>query len=92
VQEALTNAMRHAPGAPVEVAIDRRQDHLDVRVVNGVALEHPQLGGSGTGLAALADRAALLGGHFSAGATPDGGFAVAAELPAQPANRHPHQN
>jgi signal transduction histidine kinase len=91
VQEALTNAMRHAPGAPVEVAIDRRQDHLDVRVVNGVALEHPQLGGSGTGLAALADRAALLGGHFSAGATPDGGFAVAAELPAQPAIRHQHQ-
>lgn len=91
VQEALTNAMRHAPGAPVAVNIDRRHDHLEVRVVNGAAREDPHLGGSGTGLAALADRAAALGGRLSAGPTPDGGFAVAAELPVRAAVPHRRQ-
>jgi signal transduction histidine kinase len=89
VQESLTNAIRHAPGAPVDVALSRPQpDRVGVRVSNGPSPGRPQLQGSGTGLAALADRVAALGGSLRAEVIPAGGFAVAAELPV--AARAPH--
>lgn len=84
VQEALTNAMRHAPGAPVDVVIRRVDDHVTVRVWNGPPHANGRLAGSGIGLTALADRATAIGGRLAAGATAEGGFAVDAELPVRP--------
>ncbi|GAA2261831.1 MULTISPECIES: sensor histidine kinase [Kitasatospora] len=86
VQEALTNITKHAPGAPVAVRLASRGTRLLVEVRN----ERPPLRrgtgpgplpGGGHGLVGLRERAQLLGGSFSAAATPDGGFAVQAELP-----------
>ncbi|HET8717346.1 MAG TPA: histidine kinase [Nocardioidaceae bacterium] len=89
VQESLTNAMRYAPGAHVDVVLARpRTDRLEVRVGNGPARGRPRLDGSGTGLAALAERVAALGGSLSAATTLEGGFVVVAELPVSA--RAPH--
>ncbi|HEY7485400.1 MAG TPA: sensor histidine kinase [Streptosporangiaceae bacterium] len=84
VQEALTNARRHAPGAAVRVELTYLPDRLAVRVRdNGVS--HP---GSphteadpGHGLLGMRERATMLGGRFSAGPATSGGFLVEAELP-----------
>jgi signal transduction histidine kinase len=85
VQEALANAARHAPGAPVAVSITREHGAIHVRVVNEAA-PAPTPGPSGVvsaglGLAGMRERAALLGGTLHAGPTDDGGFAVTATLP-----------
>jgi signal transduction histidine kinase len=82
VQEALTNAGKHAPGAVVRVSVDRETDRLVVRVVNG-----PSRGpvadapGGGYGLVGLAERVRTLGGRLSTGPRLDGGFEVEAVLP-----------
>ncbi|MGX7671003.1 sensor histidine kinase [Plantactinospora sp. DSM 117369] len=85
VQEALTNATRHAPGAAVTVAVRRDADRISVRVGN----ERPPAGplpgvrGAGSGLVGLSERVRLAGGTLRAG--PDGGgFEVYADLPAAP--------
>ncbi|PRX98142.1 sensor histidine kinase [Allonocardiopsis opalescens] len=82
VQEALTNAAKHAPGAAVAVAVGHGRETTSVTVRNGPA----PAGGGGRapggrqGLAGLAERARMLGGTLAAG--PDGaGFTVRAELP-----------
>jgi len=81
VQEALTNARRHAPGADVDVELSYgvRELHLHVRDhgpagSNGVALE-------GHGLMGMRERAALAGGTFSAGPADGDGFEVVVTLP-----------
>jgi signal transduction histidine kinase len=83
VQEALTNAGKHAPGASVGVTVDRRADQLVVRVLNGAppraATDAP---GGGFGLVGLAERVRTLGGRLTAEPRLDGGFVVEAELPA----------
>jgi signal transduction histidine kinase len=82
VQEALTNAGKHAPGAPVHVTVERPEDRLVVRVVNG-----PSQGPAGNahsggfGLVGLAERVRTLGGRLSTGPRLDGGFEVEAVLP-----------
>jgi signal transduction histidine kinase len=87
VQEALTNAVRHAPGRPVTVRLARDGDGLSVDVDGaggsgaGGALP-PGTAGSGYGLVGLRERAHAVGGTFAAGPTPDGGFRVTARLPA----------
>jgi signal transduction histidine kinase len=85
VQEALANAARHAPGAPVTVSITREHGAIHVRVVNEAApVPTPGPSGvvsAGLGLAGMRERAALLGGTLDAGPTGDGGFAVTATLP-----------
>ncbi|WP_146927815.1 sensor histidine kinase [Cellulomonas xylanilytica] len=69
-QEGLTNARRHAPGAPVTVEV-RVDDGLRVRVVNGPGAAG--LGpGTGTGLIGLTERVELLGGTLSAAPSGDG--------------------
>jgi signal transduction histidine kinase len=77
VQEALTNAAKHAPGAAVCVTVDRPPGELRVRVVSGpgdrVPAE-PRTGGYG--LVGLAERVRTLGGRLSAEPRLDGGFAV----------------
>jgi len=82
VQEALTNAGKHAPGAPVSVAVDRTDKALEIRVVNGPSagpLAQPPSGGFG--LVGLAERVRTLGGTLTAEPRLDGGFAVEAVLP-----------
>ncbi|MEV4225436.1 ATP-binding protein [Nonomuraea sp. NPDC049725] len=86
VQESLTNARKHAPGAPVTVTISYPGDRADVEVRNAPPRRSadPTLtrAGSGMGLTGLDRRVTLLGGTFSAGHDGEGGFTVTASLPA----------
>ncbi|NUT29669.1 MAG: two-component sensor histidine kinase [Streptomyces sp.] len=84
-QEGLTNAHKHAPGAPITVALRYEPDSLVVEVANGpvpagAAATAPAISG-GQGLAGLRERARLVGGMVHTGATPDGGFRLAGVLP-----------
>ena len=82
VQEALSNALRHAPKAPVRVELAYEPDGLGLRVVNGPASEPALLPpGAGHGLTGMRERAAMLGGRLSAGPAGDGGFEVSGFLP-----------
>lgn len=82
VQEGLANAVRHAAGAAVRVTVRTNPSGLGVRVENSPADVRPTAdGGSGHGLTGMRERATSLGGTFTAGPLPDGGYAVAAELP-----------
>jgi len=88
VQEALTNARRHAPGSAVDVALHYGDD-LVVRVYDngpGPAGVDPSPPGVvpadlGHGLAGMRERAAMVGGEVTAGAAPGAGFFVEAVLP-----------
>ncbi|WP_052371625.1 sensor histidine kinase [Amycolatopsis taiwanensis] len=81
VQEALTNARRHAPGAAVDVELRYRGEVLSVRVRdNGPGLARTEPGGQG--LAGMRERAAAVGGELRCGAGSLGGFLVEATLPA----------
>ncbi|MET7704521.1 histidine kinase [Micromonospora sp. NPDC005413] len=85
VQEGLANAARHAAGAAVRVTVHADQSTLGVRVQNappddGRARPETELD-AGHGVTGMRERATSLGGTFSAGPLPDGGYAVAAELP-----------
>src|SRR5215218_10060131 len=82
VQEALTNAGKHAPGAPVSVAVERPAEQLVVRVVNGPGHASEPAPGGGFGLVGLAERVRTLGGRLTAEPRLDGGFLVEAVLPA----------
>ncbi|MES9541621.1 histidine kinase [Actinomadura sp. NPDC000600] len=85
VQEALTNARKHAPGAAVRVDVRYRTDGVTLTVRNAAPSREPDAelaaSGSGTGLAGLRERVELLGGTFAAGPHL-GGFRVEASLPA----------
>jgi signal transduction histidine kinase len=82
VQEALANATRHAPGAPVAVDARVRGSDLVVSVTNGppttTATPRP---GAGLGQIGMRERAELLGGTLDAGPRDDGGYRVTAALP-----------
>ncbi|PZG17360.1 sensor histidine kinase [Nonomuraea aridisoli] len=84
LQEALTNARKHAPGARVEVELAYDHHTMTVTVGNAPPVAASELAatGSGMGLDGLRRRVTLLGGAFTAAPTPDGGFRVAATLPA----------
>ena len=64
VQEALTNALKHAPGRPVEVSVRASAGSgVDVRVLNPlVPGVPPAVDGTGSGLVGMRERAALVGG------------------------------
>ncbi|GGO78119.1 sensor histidine kinase [Nonomuraea cavernae] len=82
VQEALSNAMRHAPGAPVAVRLRYRSDALTIRVVNAAPAAPPvPIPGVGHGLLGMRERAAMLGGDLVTGPTPGGGYEVSVFLP-----------
>ena len=83
VQEALTNAGKHAPGAAVHVEVVRQPGELLVRVVNGAAHEAPaHTSSGGFGLLGLQERVRTLDGRLRAEPRLDGGFLVEAVLPA----------
>ncbi|KUL31717.1 sensor histidine kinase [Actinoplanes awajinensis] len=83
VQEALSNAIRHAPGAPVRVRIAYRPASLGVRIGNAAPARPGQPSpGAGHGLPGMRERAAMLDGDLAAGPTPDGGYEVSVTLPA----------
>ena len=83
VQEALTNARRHAPGAAVDVELHHTGHVLAVRIRDngpGPPLAAPD---GGHGLAGMRERAAAVGGELRTGEAPGGGFLVIARLPAE---------
>jgi len=85
VQEGLTNAVRHAPGARCAVTVTATDTRVDVEVANGPAARRPEPGdGPGFGLVGLRERVGLLGGELTAQQRPDGGFVLRASLPADP--------
>ena len=83
VQEALSNVVRHAPGAPTFVSVDVLADDLVVCIDNDAATDvpAPDAKGGGHGLVGIGERAALLGGRAEFGERPDGGYRVLATLP-----------
>ncbi|MFZ3495397.1 sensor histidine kinase [Streptomyces sp. 5.8] len=83
VREALTNALKHAPGARVLAEVDRGPAAMTVRVDSGPAAPGRESGlpSAGFGLVGLAERLRLLGGTFTADRTADGGFLVRASVP-----------
>jgi signal transduction histidine kinase len=97
VQEALTNARRHAPGAAVDVELRYSDDVLRLRVRDNGPGPAPdtvaaaaaaagrtgKLRPSGHGLLGMRERAAAAGGALRTGEAPGGGFCVEAELPAK---------
>jgi signal transduction histidine kinase len=82
LQEALTNVLRHAPGAPAELTVRGGPDTgLAIEVVNPLPPHPVPSPGSGTGLTGVNERTSLLGGTLTAGPSPDGFFALRAWLP-----------
>jgi signal transduction histidine kinase len=80
VQEALTNARRHAPGAEVDVEVRFRDGAVHVRVSdNGPGAAGT--GDGGHGLMGMHERVAMVGGGLRVGPVDGGGFAVEAHLP-----------
>ena len=80
VQEALTNVVKHAGTASVEVTVRYAKDAVQVEVCDDGRPREPASGG-GNGLIGMRERVAMLGGEFRAGACESGGFAVFACLP-----------
>jgi signal transduction histidine kinase len=85
VQEALTNTVKHAPGARVQISVDYRPKALRVEVVDSggtqTLLDSPDVDGNGRGLVGLRERLAVYGGTLQAGARPTGGYRVSATIP-----------
>lgn len=85
VQEALSNTLRHAPGASAKVELGYVLGGIGLRVVNGppTGLVKPSPG-AGHGITGMRERVAMLNGDMTAGATADGGYEIAAFLPVPP--------
>lgn len=79
IQEALTNACRHAPGRSVRISVRRRGSSLTLTVENDGDVVEPAIG---HGIAGMRERVAAIGGSLSAEPRPAGGFLVTATLPA----------
>jgi signal transduction histidine kinase len=86
IQEALSNSLRHAPGATAKVEIGYVLGGLGLRVVNG-----PPTGpvkpspGAGHGITGMRERVAMLNGEMTAETTAEGGYEVTAFIPVQAA-------
>jgi signal transduction histidine kinase len=96
VQEALTNATKHAPGSDVRLDISWGANSVRLAITNTAPVDTAATGadvgagglvneGTGHGLIGMRERAAAAGGSARAGPTPEGGFRVTATLPRQDA-------
>jgi signal transduction histidine kinase len=83
VQEGLTNAIKHAPGAAIRVRLSTGSDEIKVEVRNEPAATSSALAatGSGLGLEGMRERVQSLGGTLDAGPTSGGGWSLTARLP-----------
>jgi signal transduction histidine kinase len=81
VQEALTNAVKHAAGAAVTIVVTGTADELRVEVTDAGGSPSADSAGSGRGLAGLRERLLVYGGALTAGRRPTGGYRLAAVLP-----------
>jgi len=85
VQEALTNARKHARGAAVDVTVAGDPDSgVTIEIRNPLAVgaaAGPEIPGAGTGIVGLAERASLAGGRLEHGRTEDGDYRLWAWLP-----------
>jgi signal transduction histidine kinase len=81
VQESLSNASQHSPGAAVTVSVEQNGDAILLRIANGPTESAVAGHGAGHGLAGMRERVALLGGSLLAGPAPGGGFVVSSLLP-----------
>ncbi|MEU0153898.1 sensor histidine kinase [Micromonospora fulviviridis] len=81
LQEALTNAARHAPGASVRVSIEIAGDAVRLHVTDDGTGPARRNAGTGHGLTGIRERVELFGGTVSAGPRPQGGFEVRVTLP-----------
>ncbi len=91
VQEALTNVLKHAPGADTTVSLRRGVDELVVTVDNAPTSTPPQARpahGSGRGLIGMRERAHSWGGRLEAGDREGGGYRVVARLPVPTSGGH----
>jgi signal transduction histidine kinase len=84
VQEALTNALKHAGPATARVRVRYGEDELELEIVD-TGPDQGEEDGSGHGLIGMRERAALYGGEVVAGRSTGGGFAVRVRLPLYPA-------
>ncbi len=86
VQEALTNVVKHAPGARAvaELTVSAGKVHLAVRDDGGPGGATPRAGlGAGHGIAGMRERVGAFGGWLAAGPAAGGGFQVTAEVPVE---------
>jgi signal transduction histidine kinase len=81
VQEALTNARRHAPGAAIDVEMHFSNHGLLVRIRDNGPGPPAEAPNGGHGLLGMRERAAAVGGELRVGPAPGGGFLVEAEMP-----------
>src|SRR5262249_25648782 len=84
VQEALTNAYKHAPGARTDVTLGVGARELALEVSNESAATGAGVPGGGHGLIGMRERALLYDGSLEAGPRAQGGWAVTARLPLGP--------
>ncbi|GAA3119605.1 sensor histidine kinase [Streptosporangium carneum] len=80
VQEALTNAVKHANESRIQITITYHADRVELEILDGGGGAPSELS-TGNGLVGMRERAALFGGRFEAGPRPEGGFRVHASLP-----------
>ena len=81
-QQAISNALQHAPGAPITVEVRRLETALELSVLNGPAHRaSTDPGGGGTGLTVMRERADAVGGVLQAGPVEGGGWRVRLVLP-----------
>jgi signal transduction histidine kinase len=87
VQESLTNAIKHAPGATIDIVLREHDDYVEIEVTSGApeatpsGLEHT---GAGRGLSGMGERVRGCGGTVTVGPTLAGGWRVTARLPSNP--------
>jgi signal transduction histidine kinase len=81
IQEALTNALKHAGGAQARVSVRYGRDSLELEIADDGAGDSARASAGGHGLVGMRERVALYGGRLDAGRRPSCGFVVRVLLP-----------